>query len=151
MSVANNAWGNGVEIVQRECTAGNDAGQIFTLVPFEGGKFFEILVNAHSTPQLGACVDVAGGSTTNGALLHQWDCSNGSGANQLWQPAQINGESWYALMAKHSGKCADVEVASTAMLLYLAAPASATAFPKTTMLCRHPPCESSFPAISPET
>ena len=114
MSVANNAWGNGVGIVQRECSASSDAGQIFTLVPFEGGKFFEILVNAHSTPQLGACIDVAGGSTANGALLHQWDCSNGSSANQLFQPAQINGEDWYGLMAKHSGKCADVEQASTA-------------------------------------
>ena len=116
MSVANNQWGNGVGIVQRDCNAvpSSSDGQVFTLVPFENGNFFEILINAHSTPQLGACVDVAGASTANGALLHQWDCGNGSGANQLWQPAQINGEGWYAFLAKHSGKCADVEQESTA-------------------------------------
>lgn len=56
------------------------------------------------------CVDVNGGSTSNGASIVQWDCWGG--ANQAWSFVPV-GSGYYKIIAKHSGKCLDVSGGST--------------------------------------
>jgi hypothetical protein len=110
LTVNQNLAANGTAIIQWDCSATPNPqdGQVFTLVPFEGGRYFELLINSHSTEQLGRCVDVAGAGTTDGVNYQEWDCSNGAYPNQLFSKVQVEGE-WNAYIAKHSGKCMDVE------------------------------------------
>src|SRR5262249_22494475 len=49
----------------------------------------------------GRCMDINGGSTSNGAVVQLWDCTGG--ANQVWQP-QPNG----SLKNPVSGRCLDI-------------------------------------------
>jgi len=114
MSLSGNSSANGTPIIQWDCSASpnpND-GQVFTIVPFEGGARFEILINSVSSPEWGKCVDVTGAGTGNGVKLQSWECFNGA-ANQLWQIVPVSGE-WNAAIAKNSGRCMDVENFSTA-------------------------------------
>jgi hypothetical protein len=62
--------------------------------------YYEIVAR-HS----GKCLDVNGGSTATGAILHQWDCVGVS--SQRWQVIDVGG-GYSKLVAKHSGKVADV-------------------------------------------
>src|SRR6266542_932259 len=55
----------------------------------------------------GRCLDIPGGSTTNGTRVQLWDCTGG--ANQVWQP-QLGG----MLKNPASGRCLDVYGAGTA-------------------------------------
>jgi Ricin-type beta-trefoil lectin domain-like len=116
MSLSGNNGANGTAIIQWECSPNpnpND-GQVFTFVPMTPG-YFEILINSTSTPTNGKCVDVTGGSTENGANLQEYECIGPGQANQLWHVQPIQGQDpWNAFIAKHSGKCADVEQVSTA-------------------------------------
>lgn len=57
---------------------------------------------------LGKCLDVVGGSKSNGAKMQLWTCNPGDGAQQ-WQ-AGTDGE----LVNPQSGKCLEVPVASAA-------------------------------------
>lgn len=59
----------------------------------------------------GKCLDVAGGSTANGAKVQQWGCWGG--ANQLWAmvPSQVPG--YFTVRNLNSGKCLDVAGVST--------------------------------------
>jgi hypothetical protein len=59
----------------------------------------------------GKCMDVLGGSQSNGARVVQSDCHLGT--NQQWQFTDMGG-GYYKLAAVHSGKCLDVLGASTA-------------------------------------
>src|SRR6266545_4024271 len=54
----------------------------------------------------GRCLDIPGGSTTNGTRVQLWDCTGG--ANQVWQP-QLGG----MLKNPQSGRCLDVVGAGT--------------------------------------
>ncbi len=58
----------------------------------------------------GQCLDVAGASTANGALITQWPCH--AGLNQQAEITETSG--YYEVKFKHSGKCLDVPGASTA-------------------------------------
>jgi hypothetical protein len=61
-----------------------------------------VLVNRNS----GKAMDVAGASTANGAVIHQW--SRHDGANQQWQFVDSGG-GHYRLKSKSSGKVLDVD------------------------------------------
>jgi hypothetical protein len=105
MSLSANSGTNGTGIIQWDCS-GNPSpgdGQVFTLVPM-GGNYYEIKINS-----TGKCVDVTNVSTADGAWLQEWDCLGPNQANQLWQNVELaNQPGWFAFIAKHSGKCADL-------------------------------------------
>jgi Ricin-type beta-trefoil lectin domain len=85
------------------------ANAITTTAPGQRhAKFTASLAARHS----GKCLDVAGGSTADGANVHQWTCADGQ-RNQEWNfMATSNG--YYTLRATHSDKCLDVVGGSTA-------------------------------------
>ncbi|MEU5810200.1 RICIN domain-containing protein [Streptomyces sp. NPDC047718] len=49
----------------------------------------------------GKCLEVADWSTSNGAVVRQWDCSGGANQQWTWGP----NKSW---VNKHSGKCLEI-------------------------------------------
>ncbi|GAA1000061.1 hypothetical protein GCM10009555_102250 [Acrocarpospora macrocephala] len=71
------------------------AGGVYTLASGSSGK----------------CVDVAGASTANGALLVQVAC-NAAATDQQWQ-AQAQGSGQFNLVNGNGGRCADVPSSST--------------------------------------
>ncbi len=75
--------------------------------PPPAGTAYFALVNRYT----GKCLDVAGGSTADGAKMQQWVC-NGSNAQQWRLTASGNGG--YQLIARASGKCADLAGWNTA-------------------------------------
>ncbi|WP_328461736.1 RICIN domain-containing protein [Streptomyces sp. NBC_00448] len=61
----------------------------------------------------GKCVDVSGGSTSDGGSIIQWPCGTNK-PNQTWQFVQAPGNSGaFRLVSGSSGKCLDVTAAST--------------------------------------
>jgi hypothetical protein len=61
------------------------------------------------------CLDVDNASTDDGANVKQWSCANVD--QQKWNivfAGTFNGEDYYEVRAEHSGKCLDVDNASTA-------------------------------------
>jgi hypothetical protein len=74
-----------------------------TLAPYSA----PIAVGPHRIGSVhsGKCVDVAGGSLSDGAQVWQWSCHGGG--NQLWQVQQVGFED-YRLVAVHSGRCLTV-------------------------------------------
>ncbi len=71
----------------------------------DGIYTFPTLVHA------GSCMDVAGGSTSNGAQIQEWTC-NGTGA-QKFQAVALD-STYYKLVNPQSGKCLDIYGALTA-------------------------------------
>ncbi|WP_439381186.1 RICIN domain-containing protein [Amycolatopsis lexingtonensis] len=67
--------------------------------------------------QSGKCLEVAGASTADGAAVQQGSCGSGA-ANQQFTLRKVtysgNDSHDYQLVARHSGKCVDVNQASTA-------------------------------------
>lgn len=110
MSLSGNSAANTTPIIQWACSASPSPGdgQVFTLVPM--GGVFEIKINS-----TGKCVDVVGASTANGAKLQEYDCLGAGQTNQLWSLVELAGQpGWFAFIAKHSGRCADIPGSSTA-------------------------------------
>jgi hypothetical protein len=61
------------------------------------------------------CMDVAFGSTADGARIQQWDCYGGTPEQwRLDEVSVINGVHYYAFVNMNSGKCLDVPNGSTA-------------------------------------
>jgi hypothetical protein len=116
LSLSGNDPSNGTGIIQWACagSASPGDGQVFTVVPYANGAYFQIRINS-TTNAKGKpfCVDVAGASTSNGAWLQQYECLGESQANQLWALPGTEGE-WHRAIAKHSGRCMDVTGGSTA-------------------------------------
>ena len=111
LSLSENKYNNGQAILQWDC-AGNPQpgdGQVLTFVPVDFG-YFELKFNGSNK-----CVDVSGVNYNNGAWLQAWDCLGASQTNQVWQKVELaNQPGWYGLIAKHSGRCADVTGPSAA-------------------------------------
>jgi hypothetical protein len=110
MTLSENSGANGKPIIQWPCFSPPSPGdgQVFTLVPFANG--YEIKINS-----TGKCVDVTNVSTANGAKLQQWDCLGAGQTNQIWSLVELAGQpGWFAFIAKHSGRCAEVPQSSTA-------------------------------------
>jgi len=107
MSLSGNNGANGTAMILWDCSGSPNPGdgQVFTFVPIEAGdQIFLLKINS-----TGKCVDVTGVSTADGAYLQEWDCLGAGQANQLWDIIPIENQWPYiALMAQHSGKCADV-------------------------------------------
>jgi hypothetical protein len=110
MTLSENSAANGKPIIQWPCFSPPSPGdgQVFTLVPMAGG--YELKINS-----TGKCVDVTSASVANGAKLQQWDCLGAGQTNQIWSLVELAGQpGWFAWIAKHSGRCADVPSSSTA-------------------------------------
>jgi glucose/arabinose dehydrogenase len=75
---------------------------LFCQVAVQAQVTYYKIVARHS----GKCLDVSGGSTAAGALIHQWDCYGGS--NQQWQVIDVGG-GYSKIVARHSGRVADVQ------------------------------------------
>ncbi|MET9730589.1 RICIN domain-containing protein [Streptomyces sp. NPDC006458] len=64
------------------------------------------LINRNS----GKCLDVADGSTADGAAVVQWTC--GSQLNQQWKLTDLGG-GYRQVVSRSSGKCLDIYGGST--------------------------------------
>jgi hypothetical protein len=54
-------------------------------------------------------LEVMGWSTADGGIVHQWEYVNA--ASQQWKIESV-GDEYYRIVARHSGKCVDVEGAN---------------------------------------
>jgi len=100
----NGATANGVEYQQWACSPSPNRNMTFTAL---GGGYYSIRSEGSDR-----CLDVAGGNTTDGGKLHQWDCNAGN-INQSWK-LDDRGNGWFQLVSRKSEKCLDVENSSTA-------------------------------------
>jgi hypothetical protein len=117
MSLANGspANTNGFGIIQWGCSLApnpND-GQVFTLIPWADG-YFQIEIN-----KTDRCLDVTAASTNDGTPYQQWACHVPPAGqqpynHQLFYVMPMQGTHYKAFVAKHSGKCADVQDGSSA-------------------------------------
>jgi hypothetical protein len=93
------------------CEGGDQQQWIFR--PVAGVADTYTVVNQQS----GKCLDVNGVSTANGAAVQQWTCQSGS-QNQQFTLRRVsyagNDSHDYQLVARHSGKCVDVNGVSVA-------------------------------------
>src|SRR3954453_20706122 len=67
-------------------------------------------INLIKAVHSGKCADVAGVSTANGAIVHQWTCHGR--ANQQWTLKSVS-SGVYNIISVNSGKCMDVTGQST--------------------------------------
>jgi hypothetical protein len=95
---------NGTVIQQYGCNG--TAAQQYQLAPTSGG--FARVNNRGNTAQ---ALDVTDVSTADNAKIQTW--AYGGGTNQQWQ-AVAEGNGYYHLVNRNSGKCLDVPAASTA-------------------------------------
>ncbi len=97
---------------QFPCEGGDQ--QLWNFRPVAGAAGTFTLVNQQS----GKCLEVAGASTADGAPVQQGSCASGA-ANQEFTLRKVtysgNDSHDYQLAARHSGKCVDVNQASTAV------------------------------------
>jgi hypothetical protein len=84
----------GVPVVRNSYTGGKNAAMNYKLVFMHSAK----------------CMDVAGNSQNDGALVQQYTC-HGRGNQRV--ALVDHGQSVYSFVFKHSGKCLEVENAST--------------------------------------
>lgn len=108
LSLSENKNQNGQAFIIWDCSPVNGNGQVFSFYP-RGGNWYDLKVNGTNR-----CMDVAGAGTGDGVNLQLWDCLGDGQWNQHWKREPIAGQAgWYALIARHSGKCADVKETKT--------------------------------------
>jgi hypothetical protein len=92
------------------CEGGDQ--QLWNFRPVAGVANTYTVVNQQS----GKCLDVSGASTANGAAVTQWTCQNGQNQQFTLRKVTYSGNDShdYQLVARHSGKCVDVNGVSTA-------------------------------------
>ncbi|SDZ51038.1 Ricin-type beta-trefoil lectin domain-like [Asanoa ishikariensis] len=92
------------------CEGGDQ--QLWNFRPVTGVADTFTVVNQQS----GKCLDVSGVSTANGAAVIQWTCANGLNQQFTLRRVSYSGNDAhdYQLVARHSGKCVDVNAVSTA-------------------------------------
>jgi hypothetical protein len=97
---------NGTAVQQYTCNTTAAQQWIFTSV---GSGYYQIATKNAA----GQVWDVAGGTTAtaDGVKVALWGYNGGT--NEQWQPVVVSGP-FYRLVARHSGKCLDVNGASTA-------------------------------------
>src|SRR5262249_37744089 len=84
---------------------GQEIGEADDDLTNNGNYNFKTLVNTAN------CMDVSGGSISNGAQIQEWTC-NGTGA-QTWQIQALD-TTYYKLVNLQSGKCLDIAGNQTA-------------------------------------
>jgi hypothetical protein len=94
-----NPDGSLVNIIQWTCGSPVANNMLFVLLDVGGGYFLLQSVNS------GHCINVSGGSTSDGAEIIQWSCDGSS--NELFQFSPTSG-GYGHIVAKNSGKCLDV-------------------------------------------
>ena len=101
---------DGTQMQQYQCEGGYQ--QMWTLHPVSGVADTYTVVNQLS----GKCLDVSGLSTADGAQVIQWTCTGGTNQQFALRHLTYSGASAqdYQLVARHSGKCVDVQGISTA-------------------------------------
>jgi hypothetical protein len=108
LSLSENVNQNGQPFIIWDCSPVNGNGQVFSFYA-RGNSWYDLRVNGTNK-----CVDVAGVGTGDGVDLQLWDCLGSGQTNQHWKREPISGQpGWYALIARHSGKCADVKETKT--------------------------------------
>lgn len=107
---ANLSTSDGNQQQQFPCEGGDQ--QLWNFRPVAGVSDAYTVVNQQS----GKCLDVSGSSTADGAAVAQFTC--GGGTNQQFTLRKVtysgNDAHDYQLVARHSGKCVDVNGVSTA-------------------------------------
>ncbi|WP_158853536.1 RICIN domain-containing protein [Saccharothrix deserti] len=97
---------------QRQSACGTGDEQRWNFSPVAGLADTYTVVNQQS----GKCLDVNAASTADGAAVIQWTCN--SGTNQQFTLRKVtyagNDPDDHQLVARHSGKCVDVNAVSTA-------------------------------------
>jgi chitinase len=106
VDAAGNNTANGTVVQQWTCY--NNAAQQFQFVATDSGYYK--VVNRNSTAQ---GWDVNGGTGATGDLVKVQLWNYTGGTNQQWLPVSEGGSN-YHFVARHSGKCLDVNAASTA-------------------------------------
>jgi cysteine-rich repeat protein len=102
----NPSCGDGYLDVGEQCDDGNTAAVDGCSTTCALEREMSIAPGSHKLENLQAkCLDVTGVSQSEGADLIEWACHGND--NQRWQ-FQPWGGGYYALVAKHSGKCAEV-------------------------------------------
>jgi hypothetical protein len=100
LQLSENKNQNGQAFIQWPCSAVNGNGQVFSFWP-RGNGWYDIRINGTNR-----CFDVAGANPNNDAVLQLWDCLGAAQYNQHWHREPIAGQpGWYALIARHSGRC----------------------------------------------
>ncbi|KOX28252.1 beta-xylosidase [Saccharothrix sp. NRRL B-16348] len=106
----NRSTADGTQQRQYACATGDE--QRWNFRPVAGLADTFTVVNQQS----GKCLDVNAASTADGAAVIQWSCN--SGANQQFTLRKVtyagNDPDDHQLVARHSGKCVDVNGVSTA-------------------------------------
>jgi hypothetical protein len=104
LQLSENRNQNGQPFIIWDCSAVNGNGQVFSFVS-RGNGWYALRPNGTNR-----CVDVENVGTGDGVNLQLWDCLGDNQWNQHWRREPIAGQAgWYALIARHSGKCADVK------------------------------------------
>jgi Ricin-type beta-trefoil lectin domain-like len=107
---ANLSTSDGNQQQQFPCEGGDQ--QLWNFRPVSGVSDTYTVVNQQS----GKCLDVSGSSTSDAAAVVQYTC--GGGTNQQFTLRKVtysgNDAHDYQLVARHSGKCVDVNAVSTA-------------------------------------
>jgi len=98
------ATANDTKVQQYTCNS--SAAQVWVKTATSGGYYR--FGTSNNTNQVW---DVANVSTADGAVIHLWEYVGG--LNQQWLPVS-EGNGYYHLVARHTGKCLDVPNASTA-------------------------------------
>jgi hypothetical protein len=76
---------------------------------FVNGALAYQLIAQHS----GLCLDVVGGSTSDGAALQQYPCASPAATNQLWVLDESADDGMVTISSARSGKCVTVPGSST--------------------------------------
>ncbi|NUT94036.1 MAG: beta-xylosidase [Saccharothrix sp.] len=101
---------DGTQLQQQTCGTGDEQRWTFTPVAGQADTFS--IVNRLS----GKCLDVNAGSTSDGAAVIQWACHGNPNQQYTLRKVTYAGSDArdYQLVARHSGKCVDVNAVSTA-------------------------------------
>jgi hypothetical protein len=106
----NRSTSDGTQQQQQACGSGDE--QRWNFSPVAGVADTYTVANQQS----GKCLDVNGVSTADGAAIIQWACNGGTNQQFTLRKVTYTGSDAkdYQLVARHSGKCVDVNAISTA-------------------------------------
>jgi hypothetical protein len=106
----NRSTSDGTQQQQQACGSGDE--QRWNFSPVAGVADTYTVANQQS----GKCLDVNGVSTADGAAIIQWACNGGTNQQFTLRKVTYTGSDAkdYQLVARHSGRCVDVNAISTA-------------------------------------
>lgn len=107
-------WGETLKISTKLAAVAASGGAIVLMTPsVSHADTWMLVVNNYS----GRCLEIADGSSANGAPAQQWSCNGQSAAK--WRVSWIDSErNYFKLVNKASGKCLEIENSSRADYAY---------------------------------